>query len=393
MLPESRATSVCFLSSMHPARDKRVFEKEARALAEAGCDVVHLCPIGPGESGGIEVVDGIRIRRLAVGRGLVGRAFALPRLVREAKREAADFYHCNEVDSWVAGIVAARMTGAKVVFDVHEHYPSAFGAAYLPRWTRGVSAALVRLLYRLLSPLTDGFVYAKASVAADFVVDEERTALVRNLPPLKLLDVSPIERTRPDEPAEVVAIHTGYMGRIRGWPELLDALSLSDTANVSCVLMGQFNDASEAEFHDRVDEMGLRDRISLEPWRPFVEAYERLLEADIGLILFQPGYQNHVFASPHKLFEYMLARLPVVAPDFAVEVVDIVEGYDCGILVDTSSPEAIAAALGELRSNPEMRRAMGTRGREAVLDTLNWESEVGNLYALYDRLNAGLQVG
>lgn len=392
MLPESRATSVCFLSSMHPARDKRVFEKEARALAEAGCDVVHLCPTGPGESPGVEVVDGIRIRRLALGRGLLGRALALPRLIREARREDADFYHCNEVDSWVAGVVTARMSGAKVVFDVHEHYPSAFGAAYLPRWMRGMSAAMVHLLYRLLSPLTDGFVYAKASVAPDFRVEEERTALVRNLPPLKLLDVSSLERTRREDSTDVVAIHTGYMGRIRGWPQLLDALSLPDAANVSCVLMGQFNDASKAEFLDRVDELRLRDRVSLEPWRPFVDAFARLLDADIGLILFQPGYQNHVLASPHKLFEYMLAGLPVVGPDFAVEVVDVVRQYDCGILIDSSRPQEIAAALRKLRSNPEARRAMGRRGRQAVLETLNWESEVGHLYNLYDRLGARLKV-
>ena len=35
---------VCFLSSMHPPRDKRVLDKEAISLAQAGFEVIHLAP-------------------------------------------------------------------------------------------------------------------------------------------------------------------------------------------------------------------------------------------------------------------------------------------------------------------------------------------------------------
>ena len=41
-------------------------------------------------------------------------------------------------------------------------------------------------------------------------------------------------------------------------------------------------------------------------------------------LLFQAGEVNHRLALPHKLFDAMLAGLPVIAPDFATEVVAVV---------------------------------------------------------------------
>ena len=38
------------------------------------------------------------------------------------------------------------------------------------------------------------------------------------------------------------------------------------------------------------------DRVKLTEWLPFDEAFKLLLRADVGLIAFQPGIQNHVFA-------------------------------------------------------------------------------------------------
>ena len=35
---------VCFLSSLHPPFDKRVFDKEAISLAAAGFEVFHVAP-------------------------------------------------------------------------------------------------------------------------------------------------------------------------------------------------------------------------------------------------------------------------------------------------------------------------------------------------------------
>ena len=108
-----------------------------------------------------------------------------------------------------------------------------------------------------------------------------------------------------------------------------------------------------------------------------------LLCADMGLILYQPGIQNHVFAFPIKMYDYMLAGLPLIGPEFAVEVEPVVREEKCGMLLNTSQPQEIALALDWMCANPERAREMGNRGRQAVLGKYNWESEADKLLQCY----------
>lgn len=371
------------MSSAHGAKDKRVFHKEARALRDAGLRVTHLCPTHDGEICGIEVVDGIRIRRYRASGGVVGRVFRLPRLVREALKEDSDVYHCNEVDSWLAGLVVGRLTGARIIFDVHEHYPSVFASRHLWAPLRPLATRLIKWLYSVFAPVTDGLVFAKRTVTADFPADHRVSALVRNLPPTSLLSGLPDPWRESGD--RVVAIHTGGIGVARGWPQMLQAIA-EGSPELSLYVLGEFIDGTGPEFERQVAELGLGERVVVESWLPFNEAFARLLDADIGLILFQPDIQNHVFASPHKLYDYMLAGLPVVAPKFAIEVAEIVDGYGCGLLVDSADASDVASALGRLVDSPDLRHAMGERGQKAVLEELNWEKESRKLLELYDRL-------
>ena len=114
---------VCFLSAKHSPLDKRVFDKEAASLAQHGFEVVHLAP----QTGAAEWVQRqVRLVTYAPPRRTFDRLLQLPRLYRLAARVNADCYHCNEVDSWLVGVLLKLMRGKKVVFDVHEHYPSMF---------------------------------------------------------------------------------------------------------------------------------------------------------------------------------------------------------------------------------------------------------------------------
>ena len=110
-----------------------------------------------------------------------------------------------------------------------------------------------------------------------------------------------------------------------------------------------------------------------------------MAEADIALVLFQPGAVNHRLALPHKLFDAMLAGLPVIAPAFATEVAAVVREAGCGELIDTADPTAIAAAIARLR-DPARRAALGLAGRRAAEGRYGWPGEAARLVELYRRL-------
>lgn len=376
---------IVFLSSAHPPRDKRVFDKQARSLAAAGHAVTHFCPY-PGDGPARWDEDGVAIETYPRPRGIVGRALAVPALALRARRQRADALHANEVDSWVAALIAKALGlgRPRAVFDVHEHYPSTFAESRFPPALRPAVAATLRLLFRLLTPATDRIVFAKRTVAPDYPGVGDRAVLVQNFSPRAALPVLARPTREPGSP--LTLIHVGLISRLRGWPQLLAAMARLEMP-VRLHVIGTFNDGSEADFHAEAARLGLAARIRHDAWMPFPAMMDACAAADIGLVLFQPGTQNHVFASPHKLFDYWLAGLPVIAPDFAVEVREFVEEAQGGLLVDPADPAAIAAAIAQL-ADADVRARLGEGGRAAVLQRYNWEAEAEKLLAMYAGLFA-----
>lgn len=376
---------IVFLSSAHPPQDKRVFDKQARSLAAAGHAVTHLCP-HPGEGPAAWQADGVAIATYPRPRGILGRALAVPVLALRARRSNAAVLHANEVDSWVAALLAKALGlgRPRVVFDVHEHYPSTFAESRFPPALRPLVATTLRLLFRLLTPATDRIVFAKRSVAPDYPGAGARGVLVQNFSPRAAL--AALSRPARDPGAPVTLIHVGLISRLRGWPQLLAAMARLQ-APVRLHIIGTFNDGSEADFHAEAARLGLACRIRHDAWMPFAAMMRACAAADVGLVLFQPGTQNHVFASPHKLFDYWLAGLPVIAPDFAIEVRAFVEDAQGGLLADPADPDAIAAAIARL-GDADLRARLGEAGRAAVLQRYNWEAEAEKLLAMYSELLA-----
>lgn len=372
---------ICFLSGAHPPRDKRVFDKEAVSLAAAGFKVTHVAP-GPPES---TFERGVWIRTYPSRVGIAGRLVQLPRLFVRGKDTAADCFHCNELESWLVGLALRVTTGAQVIFDVHEDYPSVFGERRnLPGWMQRLVGAVVRVLYRTLGPRTTRIVLAKRTLASDFSHSTAKQVLVQNFTSIEQAQSSTAHVHLPGGTLRM--IHLGLLNRVRGWPQLLEAFARMRSDGM-LEIIGKFDDDSEPDFHARARDLGISERIRMAPWLPFPEAFSRIIAADVGLVLFQPGIQNHVFALPHKLFDYMLAGLPVIVPAFAVEVAEIVRRAECGILVDVTNPDVIAAALDTLASDHELRRRLGDNGRKAVQMELNWEAEARRLIQMYDAIS------
>ncbi|WP_369407981.1 glycosyltransferase, partial [Roseomonas rosulenta] len=342
------------LSAAHPPADTRVVRKEGAALAAAGFRVVHLCP---GGADAPDHVDGVRIathrhRRL---RGLIA-------LARDAAALRPDAIHASEPDAWLAALLAARRCGARVVLDVHEHYPSRLDAR-LPGWLRPVARAAIAQACRRMGRAADAVVVAKDGLDAPFA--GARLVAVRNYAP------APSAPPRAHAAGPVTLVHLGALGRTRGWPQMLDALALCPH-DARLLLVGRFTDGSEAAFQARAAALGLSARVELTGWLPQDAALARLRGADIALVLFQRGEENHRLALPHKLFDAMAAGLPVIAPVFAEEVAAVVRDAGCGLLVETGDAAAIAQAVAAL-ADPARRAALGEAGWQAARSRFAWE--------------------
>ncbi|MBY0338470.1 MAG: glycosyltransferase, partial [Acetobacteraceae bacterium] len=237
-----------------------------------------------------------------------------------------------------------------------------------------------RLGLAALARRADAVVFAKEGLAADY--PGARGIVVRNhalIPP----GLEP----RRHSAGPLTLLHLGALTRARGWPQMLAALALLPP-DTRLLLIGRFTDGSEPAFLAAAARFGLGSRIERAGWLPAEAALARAAaEADVNLVLLQPGEANHALASPHKLFDGMACGLPAVVPGFAAQVAAVAAAAGCGIAVDVTDPAAIAAAVMSL-ADPARRARMGAAARAAAEGAWGWPAQAAELVRLYEGFRA-----
>ena len=108
-----------------------------------------------------------------------------------------------------------------------------------------------------------------------------------------------------------------------------------------------------------------------------------LAAADIGVAPFDPGrhkaLQLGFYWSPLKIFEYMAAGLPVVAPALP-RLARLVEPHREGVLYDPADPLALDRAIVTLADEP-VRRRLGAAARDRVVRDFSWHAHAAALDA------------
>jgi glycosyltransferase involved in cell wall biosynthesis len=379
----SARKKVCLLAVLHEPFDKRVFQKVARSLVGAGYDVVSVCPcLEPGTTP--REAEGVRFHFLPMPQSKRQRLRTLLQLVRVGLRERADIYCAPEPESWVAALLVKALRGGKVVFDMHEHAPSEF-AKFFPAPLRPLVEWTTVRFMRLFARFTDHIILTRGSFDAPWAGLRTPRSVVINTNHLQPPCTAVPEALRARFAGHPTIIHQGLFGDVRGSLHLLEAVKIlvRDLPDLRCIVLGRYVYGSEADYRRAISEAGLDDNLLLLGEVPYDAVPAHIAVAQVGLILFQPGLLNHTLAMPHKLFDYMREGVPVVVPDFAVEVARIVREADCGHLVDVTRPEAIAGAIRALLEDPERARQLGAQGRRLIEDKYHWEADEARLLAAF----------
>lgn len=368
---------ICILSSVHPAFDDRIFHKQAKTLVWAGYDVTLIA-----QHDRNEIVDGIRLIALPKPRNRVTRIFGLTLWTFIlALRHKADIYHFHDPELLPIGILLKLFTRAKVIYDVHEDVPEQILTKHwIPAALRRPIAKLFNIVEKKLSRAIDAIVVATEGIAEKF--RGLNPIVVHNYPDLEMLPIP--SNIRKKSKAKIL-VYIGGISKIRGAVEMIQALEyLNPDLDVRLELIGRFDPPSLEKELQKLP--GYR-------WAQFLgfikppEVYGRLREADVGLVCLHP-LPRFILGWPVKLFEYMAAKLPVVASNFPLWK-QIVEGNECGICVNPLNPKEIAGAIEYLLMHPEEARRMGQNGRRAVEEKYNWNQEARKLLELYKGLIQG----
>jgi len=372
------------LAVLHEPFDKRTFQKVGRSLARAGHEVVS---IGPAREPTPPSAEGIRLITIPMPASKKQRLIALLRLVRLGRRERADVYLAPEPESWVAALILKALTGARVVFDMHEHAPTEF-AKFFPAPLQGVVERVTTFMMRRFARFTDHIILTRESFEDVWRGVATPRTVVINTNHLQPACTEIPEALRAQFAGHPTIIHQGIFGDIRGSYQLLDAMKIvaKEFPDIRCIILGEYAYGSLDDYKQAVRDAGLEEHFVFVPPVPFDQVPAYIAIAQVGLILFQPGPLNHTLAMPHKLFDYMREGKPSVVPDFALEVRKIVQDSDCGKLVDVTQPAQIAHAILRLLQDPTEAQCLGQNGRHAVEQKYNWQADEARLLAVFATL-------
>jgi glycosyltransferase involved in cell wall biosynthesis len=308
------------------------------------------------------------------------RAHAVRRIARSLKPEAVIERYYNFGGE---GILAGGAIGATTVLEVNApvvDYPGSLKA----RLDRALIAEPMRRWRE------------RICAQADIIVSPSATILPPSTPPAKVLELewgADTDRFRPDAPgqapyerlASVVAIFAGAFRRWHGAVHLARAirrLQQQGLHDVGAVFVGDGPELARV----RDESRGL-ERVVFTGAVPHERMPAALRSADIGVAPFDIAAHRPLalgfYWSPLKIFEYMAAGLPVVAP--AVDRIPaLVQHEREGLLYPPSSPDGLAAALTRLR-DPGLRRALGAAARERAVREYSWRT---HCKAIEERLKA-----
>jgi len=370
---------VCILTSAHAVDDMRVNHKFGRTLLDEGFRVTWVGPdyayfdeVGSDE-------NGYDYRLFPSNKYKSGRLVGYLKARRYGSRvRDVDIYYAPDPDSAAIAVRLARRNGARVIFDIHELYHD----RHLKRWVRGRIGRMARDLYlnRLneVCRRCDLVIGVSEGVLEPLRGRPNNRMIIRSCAPAWFAETAPAEAAASPEGGFTI-IH-GKADLDHSTDVILDALSIArnEIPSLKCIMFDFFLPSGDGfgrdEFCRRVAALDLGDVVDFRPTVPMEKMPAVASRCHAGLIAI-----NHRFAGPcipNRLFEYMAVGLPTLVPEYAPEIMQIVNEERCSATVDFENPQAVAAAMVWLYRHPQEREAMGRRAREAFLERHNWQVEV-----------------
>jgi glycosyltransferase involved in cell wall biosynthesis len=316
--------------------------------------------------GAVKRIRYMAIRRLDPGL-LHSRATRLARMLGEIKARA---YVGHNIDTLLPVIQAAETRNSVAVFDCMEYY-SDMGDGQTPSERRLVREIEANGLGRCRLVLTSSDLLSDALVSAYGI---ER--------PLALYNAPPLEAHRSQHVNGTQGFRLYWRNSVlgfgqRGLEDALAALVLLP-GDITLHVQGRLPPDGGAMLRTRISQLGLDSRVVIHPPYLHPHAVREASAHSVGLCLERPGNRNHEVTVSNKIFDYLMAGLPVVASDLPA-LRSIIDRSDGGVVYQPGSAQELARKIRALYDDPVTFRRLSTNARAFAVQTGNLEHEMKKL--------------
>lgn len=344
--------------------------RQLRALQDMGASV-EVLTLGPAQESGFAAhglqegpLFNVQVLDLPSGRG-PAYFWRFDRLAgKTTKDRRAKVFFASDLFALAPMARAAKRNQARLVFDSRELYPHLDSFVGRP-WVRMFWSAVERRYIKH----TDLVFTVNRSIATRMVAAHgiETPVVLHNVTPRQ--EVRRTNKLREElgiSPDTRIALYQGGIRPGRGLPGLIEAARTIEKAAFVIIGSGELSETLS------IQARGLTNVFFLPHISP-----DKLLSytasADLGVHLLEPTCLNHELALPNKIFEYLMAGLPVVASNLP-EIRRVVVDFDVGIAVDPNDSETVVAAIRRALYDEEDRTSR-QKNIPKVFEHYNWEND------------------
>ena len=395
---DKQPISVCMHSIGKAKFDMRIL-RDAMVLIENGFSVtvvdVDIERMQPAE----ECINGIHFKHLRVPKFVSSTRFnpwfpvKLPTIIVysifQLLKVHADIYHAHVETALLACYIAAILRRKPFIVDTPE---LTLSDPHVTRWP-WLKSPIIHIIRYIVSSCS-GYITASPLYAQELsrLYGAKGVTLIRNVPSYQ--EVQKSDRLRQHlglGPDVRIALYQGYLQPNRSLDLLVHAAPFLEP-NIVIVMMGSARKTTLDQLEDLIASKGVADRVRIIPSVPYEELLTWTASADIGLAIFQPDYSRSIrFCLPNKLFEYLMAGLPVLSSQLDA-IAEVIKTYDVGLLLPSLAPSDIGASINAMLADTSAFIRMRSRALAVAENEFNWEKESLQLIYLYQNiLQRGVQ--
>ena len=320
--------------------------------------------------------------RMIFRRGMLFYKFLNIRHLFLLLKEKPDVIVSIDLDTLLPASIVARLYRRPLVYDSHEYFT---GTPDLQK------RSLVRWVWKLIEK------YSFGAISHLITVNDSIAGLYSDEYGMKAHVVRNIGNTIPvsgeaegdigiGEDTFLMVMHGTGINPGRGGIEAVKAIEIlksnRDKGSFHLLVIGRGDEVPLMK--DYVAEKQLYDEVTFLAPMPWSDLTAYLKRADAGLCLDSGDAPNSLYSLPNKIFDYLRCELAIISTRLP-EIVKIVDGKNCALLIDNNHPESIAEAAISLSGSPEMLQKMKHNSGVAA-GSYRWEDEKVILENLIDDL-------
>ena len=275
-----------------------------------------------------------------------------------------DVVHAHDVNTLHTAWLVSKVTRAKLIYDAHEISTSREGYRF---FRKAVAWLENKIMPRTVGNITTTDARARFFARAYGI---PRPLVLQNRP--RLTSVPRNNRLREELHLSCpwpLVLYQGGLQQGRGLDTLMRAVALVPDIYAVFIGGGRMRKALE----QMCTELKLQERVFFIHTVPLQELPFYTASADIGVQPVENTCLNHLTTDSNKLFEYVMAGLPVIATNLP-EIRKVVRRWDLGLLVESGNVEDLAVALSGLCADSVLRDSFREKA-EVAAHHLNWETQ------------------